>query len=195
MAYRTAWIAAALVLACAIATAGPAGAAAKSHAKGGGHGSHASGSRASKSRANGPFDARDPKFVFQVLTAHGVTAAWKGDANDIDYIDATAGQLSFQVDFYRCNPGRSRCGAVVYQVGWDKALVTLDQINRWNRAVLLCPAYLTEAGHPHAWLGVLPSVHDTREDVTAQQVSWLTCLTSFDQFTNDPEAFLKAQAK
>ena len=190
-------LAAGLALAGVIAAASPADAAGapKSHSKGGGHASHASGSKAPKSKSSGPFDARDPKDVFQVLAAHGVEVKWAGDSKDVDYIDATAGQLSFQVDFYRCNPDRNRCGAVVYQVGWDKPLVTLDQINRWNRAVLLCPAYLTETGHPHAWLGVLPSAHDTREDVTAQQVSWLTCLTSFDQFTNDPEAFLKAQAK
>ena len=182
-------LAAVFILAGAIAASGPASAA-TGHSKGRGHGSHASGSRAS-----GPFDARNPNSVFQVLIAHGVKAAWAKDSSGVDYIDAMGGQLSFQVDFYRCNPDRSRCGAVVYQVGWDKPLVTLDQINRWNRAVLLCPAYLTEAGHPHAWLGVLPSVHDARDDVVAQQTSWATCLTSFDQFTNDPEAFLKAQAK
>ncbi len=157
--------------------------------------SHAKAHPAPARTRNAAFDARNPKDVFRVLSGNGFAASWGRDDEGSAAIDATAGALTFQVQFYRCNPARTQCAAVIYQAGFNSALVTLDQINRWNRTVLLCPAYLTEANHPHAWLGVLASAHDTPDDVAWQQSSWLTCLKNFDRFTDDPEGFLKVQTK
>ena len=183
--------AAAVIAAAALIAATPTGAAthhrsARSHAE-----THPAPARARAAA----FDARNPKDVFRVLSGNGATASWGRDDEGAAAIDARAGKLTFQVQFYRCNPARTQCAAVVYQAGFNSALVSLDQVNRWNRGVLLCPAYLTESNHPHAWLGVLASAHDTPDDVAWQQSSWLTCLTSFDRFTDDPEGFLKVQTK
>jgi hypothetical protein len=139
------------------------------------------------------FDARTPADVAQVIAANGASAALKADDKGAPYIDAKAGALTFTVDFYSCDATKTHCGVTVYTTGWNLTSVNVDQINRWNRWTLLCPTYLNSAGHPHAWYGIKPSANDTQDDVKAQDDAWLSCLSDFDKFTDNPEAFLKAQ--
>jgi hypothetical protein len=138
------------------------------------------------------FDSRDPTAILSVLTANGASGEIKKDDGGAPYIDAKAGQLKFTVDFYSCNTPKTLCDSVVYQVGWSDVKANTDQINRWNRWVLFCPAYLAKEDHPHAWFPVKGFADDTREHVKVQQDEWLSCLSDFDRFTDDPEAFLKA---
>ena len=139
-----------------------------------------------------PFDARNPADVLGVLTGNGATGELKKDDQGKPYIDAKADTLGFEVDFFGCNDKGVDCGATLYATGWDMTTITVDQINRWNRWTLLCPAYLNATGHPHAWFAVRPSPNDARSDVVNQLNTWLDCLSDFDKFTDAPDAFLKA---
>jgi hypothetical protein len=138
------------------------------------------------------FDARDPAEVLTVIAANGASGDLKKDDKGMPYIDAKAGTLSFEVDFFDCDQAGGACATAIYATGWDLTSVSLDQINRWNRWTLMCPAYLTTDNHPHAWFAVKPSANDTRADVANQLNTWLDCLSDFDKFTDAPDAFLKA---
>jgi hypothetical protein len=139
------------------------------------------------------FDSRNPSDVLSVLSTNGATGELKKDDKGKPYIDAKAGNLGFEVDFYGCNDAGDVCGATLYATGWSLTTVSVDQINRWNRWTMMCPAYLTSAGHPHAWFGVKPSTNDARSDVVVQMNTWLDCLSDFDKFTDAPDDFLKAR--
>lgn len=139
------------------------------------------------------FDARDPASVLAVITANGASGELKSDEKGAPYIEAKAGPLTFSVNFFDCNSAKSGCGSLIYTTGWNMTSVSLDQINRWNRWTILCPAYLSSVNHPRAWFGVKPSVNDERSDVKAQADAWLSCLSDFDKFTDNPEAFLKSK--
>lgn len=138
------------------------------------------------------FDSRDPADVLAVLSTNGATGELKKDDQGKPYIDAKAGALGFEVDFFGCNDKGGACDATLYATGWNMTTITVEQINRWNRWTLLCPAYLNASGHPHAWFGVRPSPNDARSDVINQMNTWLDCLSDFDKFTDAPDAFLKA---
>lgn len=139
------------------------------------------------------FDAHDPGSVLSVINNNGATGDLKTDDKGAPYIDAKAGNLTFSVDFFGCNKAKTACDTLIYTTGWNMTSVTLDQINRWNRWAILCPAYLTDVNHPRAWFGVKPSSNDERSDVKAQDDAWMSCLSDFDKFTDDPEAFLKSK--
>jgi hypothetical protein len=139
------------------------------------------------------FDSRDPADVLAVLSANGASGDIKKDEKGKPYIDAKAGNLSFEVDFYDCNDQGAACGSTLYTTGWNMTSVSVDQINRWNRWTMLCPAYLTKENHPHAWYGLKPSANEARSDVAAQLGAWLDCLSDFDKFTDAPEAFLQTK--
>ena len=147
---------------------------------------------ASPAASGTAIDSRDPKAILAVLTSNGASGEIKKDADGAPYIDAKAGALKFSIDFMTCNAAKTLCDSVVYQVGWTDVKVSTEQINRWNRWVLYCPAYLTkDANAPHAWYPVKAFADDTREHVKRQQDEWLSCLSDFDRFTDDPEGFLK----
>jgi len=139
------------------------------------------------------FDSRDPGGVLDVINANGASGELKTDSKGAPYIDAKAGNLTFTIDFFDCNEAKTNCGTLIYTTGWNMTSVNVDQINRWNRWTILCPAYLTTVNHPRAWFGVKPSPNDARSDVKAQADAWLACLSDFDKFTDGPEAFLKSK--
>jgi hypothetical protein len=138
------------------------------------------------------FDASDPSDVLSVLTANGASGTIKTDTKGNPWIDAKAGKLGFEVDFLNCNSAKSKCKTVLYAMGFDMTSVTLDQINGWNRWAELCPSYLTSANHPRAWFGIRPSPNDRPTDVKVQLDAWMDCMSDFDKFTDNPDAFLKA---
>jgi hypothetical protein len=138
------------------------------------------------------FDARDPADVLAVLTTNGASGDLKKDDKGAPYIEAKAGPLAFEVDFLDCNSQGTNCGSVLYATGWNMTNLSLEQINRWNRLTLMCPAYLTSEDHPHAWYGLRPSKNETRADVVAELNTWLDCLSDFDKFTDAPDEYLKA---
>jgi hypothetical protein len=153
--------------------------------------SAAAGSMAAASDA-AAFDARNPADVLAVLSTNGATGELKKGDSGKPYIDAKAGTLGFEVDFYGCNEAGEACSSTLYATGWNLTTVTVDQINAWNRWTMMCPAYLNSAGHPHAWFGVKPSANYARSDVAVQLNTWLDCLSDFDKFTDAPDDFIKA---
>lgn len=137
-------------------------------------------------------DARKPADVLTVLSANGASGAMKTDEKGKPYIDAKAGPLSFEIDFLDCNDKGEACATMMFATGWNMTSVSVDQINRWNRWALFCPAYLTTENHPHLWYAAKPSASQTQADVADQINIWLGCLSDFDKFTDAPEPFLKA---
>lgn len=151
----------------------------------------AGGALAGAATSAAAFDSRDPTEVMSVIATNGASGQLKKDDKGRPFIDAKAGTLSFEVDFYGCNDQGVACGTTLYTTGWNMTSVSVDQINRWNRWTALCPAYLTAENHPHAWYGIKPSINETRDDVVNQMNAWLDCLSDFDKFTDAPEDFLK----
>jgi hypothetical protein len=138
------------------------------------------------------FDARTPADVLVLLSGNGATGELKKDDKGRPYIDAKAGTLTFEIDFYGCNANDTGCSSTLYSTGWNMTSVSVDQINRWNRWTLMCPAYLTAENHPHAWYALRPSANEASADVVAELNVWLDCLSDFDKFTDAPDEFLKA---
>ena len=138
------------------------------------------------------FDARNPADVLTTLSGNGATGTLKKDDKGRPYIEAKAGSLTFEIDFFGCDKSDTGCDSTLYSTGWNMTSVSVEQINRWNRWTLMCPAYLTAENHPHAWYGVRPSGNETSADVIVQLNTWLDCLSDFDKFTDAPEDFLKA---
>lgn len=140
------------------------------------------------------FDARKPADVLAVLQTNGASGELKVDDKGEPWIKGLVGKLVFEVNFLKCDTGKTACGLVVYQLGWDDDdLVSAEQINLWNRNAYLCPAYLNKDNHPYAWYALRASVNDRREDVVAQQKEWLTCVADFDDFTSAPDTYFKAR--
>ena len=136
-------------------------------------------------------DARNPDDVLSVLVTNGASGEMKVGDDGGKFIEAKTGQLSFEVEFYKCNKEQNNCETVSYQLGFDSVLVNVDQINIWNRWTLYCPTYLTKENHPHIWMSVSPTLHDTRADIAAQQDRFLGCLSDFDKFTDNPENYIQ----
>ena len=147
---------------------------------------------AGASDAAATFDARNPADVLAVISSNGATGELKKDENGRPYIEAKTGALPFELDFYGCDANGATCSKVLYTIAWQTNAVSLDQVNRWNRLTLMCPAYLNTGNHPRAWYGVRPSASETSDDVVAELNIWLDCLSEFDKFTDAPEAYLKA---
>ena len=137
------------------------------------------------------FDAHNPDDVLAVLVTNGASGEMKVGDDGVKYIEAKTGQLTFEVDFYKCNKEQNSCETAAYQLGFDSVLITVDQSNTWNRWTLYCPTYLTKDNHPHVWMAVEPSARDTRAEVVAQQNRFMDCLKDFDRFTDDPAAFIQ----
>ena len=136
------------------------------------------------------FDAHNPDDVLAVLVTNGASGEIKVGDDGVKFIEAKAGKLGFEADFYKCNKEQNACETVTYQLGFDSVLVNVDQINTWNRWTLYCPAYLTKENHPHVWMSIAPSAHDTRAEIADQQSRFMDCLKDFDRFTDDPANFI-----
>ena len=139
------------------------------------------------------FDARNPADILSVINANGASATLKTDSHGAPWIDGKAGKLGFEVDFTNCEAANTRCKAALYRFGFDMTSISLDQLNGWNKWTLLCPAYESPDKHPHAWYALQLSANQSAEDIRLVNAAWLECMTDFDKFTDNPDAFLKAQ--
>jgi hypothetical protein len=138
------------------------------------------------------FSTENPSDILSVLSGNGASGQLKKDDKGKPYIDAKAGNLSFEIDFSNCNAQNIGCTTTMYSTGWNMTSVSVDQINRWNRWTMFCPAYLSTQNHPRAWYPVKNSPAGSREDAAREVGVWLDCLSDFDKFTDSPESFLKA---
>ena len=141
------------------------------------------------------FDARKAADVAGVITANGASGSLKTDKDGKVYFDGQAGQLYFNVNFQDCNTDRSQCGTAVFTGSWNSKSITAEQINRWNRWTLFCPAYLETNGSPDVWYSVAVSEHTDTGDIAGVVGTWEGCLKDFDSFVGGPDDFLKRNAQ
>jgi hypothetical protein len=147
---------------------------------------------AGAARAAAPdFDARRSADVAGVVTSNGASGSLKPGSDGKIYFDGQAGQLYFSVNFQDCDDKRTACNTAVFNGSWNAKNITTDQINRWNRWTLFCPAYLDTDGSPDMWYSVAVSQHTDRADIVNDVTNWMGCLKDFDSFIGGPDDFLK----
>jgi hypothetical protein len=137
------------------------------------------------------FDARRAADIATALTSHGASGSLKKSDNGHIYFDGQAGELYFDVHFQDCDDARTLCKTLVLGGSWNTKDLTADQINRWNRWTLYCPAYLETDGTPLIWYSVAVSNHTDAGDLADVVSTWMGCLKDFDSFIGAPDDFLK----
>ena len=140
------------------------------------------------------FDARRAKDIAAVVTSNGASGDLKPGVDGKPTLSAQAARVYFDVYFDDCDATKTLCDTVVFSGSWDTTKVSTDQINRWNRWTLFCPAYLDARGAPEIWYGIAVSQHTAKEDVAGDVERWMGCLQDFDEFVAAPEDFLKRNA-
>ena len=135
------------------------------------------------------FSARNPEQFRTVMGDRGAEGELKVTLDGKLSIEAYAGKKYFEVSFGDCDRRRTTCGLEYFYAWWPTKALTADQINRWNRWTLRCPAYL-DKGEPTIWNGSRLLEGETREEVADVVDNWLGCLDDFNAFVAHPEAFL-----
>jgi hypothetical protein len=138
-----------------------------------------------------PFDARKAADVAAVVTSHGASGALKKGGDSKIYFAGQAGQLYFAAHFQDCDDARDLCKTLMFSSWWTTKKIDAYQINRWNRWTLYCPAYIDSDGEPDVWYAVAVSAHTDPGDLANVVGRWMDCLSDFDSFVSDPDAFLK----
>ena len=137
------------------------------------------------------FDARRAADVTAIVTSNGASGELKTGADGKPMLEAQAGRIYFDVDFDDCDTAKTLCNTVTFAGWWDTDKLNADQINRWNRWTLFCPAYLDAKGAPSMWYGLAVSQHTVKDDVADAVDRWMECLQDFDDFVASPDDFLK----
>jgi hypothetical protein len=140
------------------------------------------------------FSSGSPRDVTAVQRASGVNATLKTDKDGKPYILDALGDVKFSTEFFDCDAAKSKCGSVVYTASWDAGNsdpISLANINAWNRWTVMCPSYKDESGSPNLWYGLRTTPSDTAETVQIQLGEWKTCLTDYQEFLGDPDAWAK----
>jgi len=137
------------------------------------------------------YDARKPNDVLGVVTTNGASGSLKLAKDGKPYIEARAGKIYFNVDFYDCDDAKASCATQNFNAYWTTKGVTTDQMNRWNRWTLWCPGYLDKDGQPNMWMSVSVFAKQTRDDQVEVVNTWLDCLRDFDSFAASPEEVLR----
>jgi hypothetical protein len=137
------------------------------------------------------FDARRAADVAAVITAHGASGALKKGDDAKAYFDGQVGNTVFEAHFQNCDGPRTYCTTILLSGSWDSKKITIDQINRWNRWTLFCPAYIDGDGAPNVWYSISVSDSMVQGDLNGDVGTWMDCLHDFDSFVGAPEDFLK----
>jgi hypothetical protein len=140
------------------------------------------------------FDARSAKDVLAVVTSNGASGEFETGKDGKPAIKGQAGRIFFDVYFDDCDTRKALCDTIIFTGSWDSKTVKADEINRWNRWTLFCPAYLEADGSPDMWYSVAVSVRTGKDDVADSVERWMNCLQDFDGFVGAPEDFLKRNA-
>ena len=152
------------------------------------------GTFASAARAAPAFDARRAADVAALITTHGASGALKKSDDGKTYFDGQVGNILFDAHFQACDKPRTLCKTMLLSGSWDSKKITIDQINRWNRWTLYCPAYIDGDGSPNLWYSIAVSANTAQADLADELGTWMDCLHDFDGFVSSPEAFLKAHS-
>ena len=137
------------------------------------------------------FDARRAKDIATVVTTNGASGELTVGADGKPTINAQAARIFFDVDFDDCDTAKALCNSMIFSGAWDTGKVTIDQLNRWNRWTLFCPAYLDAKGQPDMWDAIPVSQSTSKDEVANDVARWMGCLQDFDEFVAAPEDFLK----
>jgi hypothetical protein len=137
------------------------------------------------------FDARRAKDVTAVVTSNGASGDLKIGDDGKPTINAQAARIFFDVYFDDCDTAKALCDTMIFSSSWDTTKVSTDQLNRWNRWTLFCPAYLDAKGEPDMWDAVALSQRTAKDDVANDVDRWMGCLQDFDTFAAAPDDFLK----
>ena len=140
------------------------------------------------------FDARRAADMAALITTHGASGALKKGDDGRVYFTGQVGNAFFEAHFQTCDEPRSYCKTVLLSGAWDSKKITIDQINRWNRWTLYCPAYIDTDGSPNVWYSIAVSSSSTEPDVSDAIGTWMDCLHDFDGFVGAPEEFLKSHS-
>jgi len=140
------------------------------------------------------FDARRAADVAALITAHGASGGLKKSDDGTTYFDGQAGSILFNAHFQACDKPRTLCKTLLLNGAWDSKKITVDQVNRWNRWTLFCPAFIDGDGSPSLWYAIAVSANTAQADLTDDVGTWMECLHDFDSFVSAPEAFLKAHS-
>ena len=140
------------------------------------------------------FDARRSADISAFVTSHGASGALKKADDGKLYFDGQVGNIFFDVHFQTCDDARTYCKTMLLGASWDSKKPTVDQINRWNRWTLYCPAYIDTEGSPNVWYSIAVSSSSTEPDVSDAIGTWMDCLHDFDGFVGAPEEFLKSHS-
>jgi hypothetical protein len=137
------------------------------------------------------FDARRAADIAALVASHGASGTLKKGTDGKAYFDGQVGNIYFDAHFQTCNEDRSACKTVLLGASWDSKKPTADQINRWNRWTLFCPAYLDKDNTPNIWYAIAVSGNTSADDLVSPLSTWMDCLHDFDTFVDSPEDFLK----
>jgi hypothetical protein len=108
------------------------------------------------------FDARRAADITAVITSHGASGTLKKGDDGKVYFDGQVGNVFFDAHFQTCDDARTYCKTVLLAGTWDSKKITVDQINRWNRWTLYCPAYIDADGSPDLWYSIAVSSNTTQ---------------------------------
>jgi hypothetical protein len=140
------------------------------------------------------FDARRAADIAALITTHGASGALKKGDDEKVYFAGQVGNAFFEAHFQNCDKLRTYCATMLLSGSWDSKKITIDQINRWNRWTLYCPAYIDTDGSPTVWYSLAVSGSSTEADVSGDLSTWMDCLHDFDGFVSTPEEFLKSHS-
>jgi hypothetical protein len=136
------------------------------------------------------FDARRAADITTLITSHGASGGLKKGDDGKAYFDGQVGNVFFDAHFQTCDDARTYCKTVLLAGTWDSKKITVDQINRWNRWTLYCPAYIDADGSPDLWYSIAVSNSTTAADFSDELSTWMDCLHDFDGFVGAPDDFL-----
>ena len=140
------------------------------------------------------FDARRAADIASIITSHGASGALKKGDDGKAYFNGQVGNVYFDAHFQSCDDARTYCKTVLLGGVWDSKKITVDQINRWNRWTLYCPAYIDADGSPDLWYSIAVSSSTTEADFSDELSTWMDCLHDFDGFVGAPDDFIKNHA-
>jgi hypothetical protein len=141
------------------------------------------------------FDARRAPDIAALITSHGASGALKKDDDGKVYFAGQSGNIYFDAHFQTCNDARTLCRTLLLGGSWTSKKITIDQINRWNRWTLYCPAYVDTDATPTLWYSIAVSGSTGQADLADAIGTWMDCLHDFDGFVADPETFLKTHTE
>lgn len=143
-----------------------------------------------KAAPAGPFDARDPASLIDLLASVDAKAVTDRREGDGVLLKVTSPAGGFTAQFAGCSPQGRACSAVQFEAVAERSSPTLAQLNGFNQSSLTCRLTQDRAGKPHVLYSTLLFAGDTRQEMLTQVAAWRACLADFGAFLKDPPGYL-----